>query len=122
MAQDPQILWEDGALTMLNNRDRYTRAIAIDETKAAIRAEFNNRARTNSVLFDHFNHGYVTPVADGRYAVVWYDMPHGAQVKAIFPTHIDFSKSKTYEQLAELKKYLGRAIEHESKGKVSLMP
>lgn len=78
-------VWEEPARLMLDRRDRFT--------WPAIAAEFDRLSSqrasllASSIPFDAGNHGYLTPVADHRYSVVWYlgadDKPI---VRAVVPT------------------------------------
>lgn len=110
------MLWEDGAVDMLDKRDAYTRKAIVKEIGDTLRREFNNRAGGSSVRFDPEREGYITPVLDDRFGVVWYfnDAQKIALVKAVGPIVADLRKGSE----AELKDYIQRVVKHESKGKV----
>jgi hypothetical protein len=77
-------LWEKPAELMLDRRDRFTRP--------AIAAEFDQYSQLpeqlldNSIEFDPDNEGYLTPVADRRYSVIWYMRDSRPVVRAVVPT------------------------------------
>lgn len=58
-----RVLWEDTALNLLLARDRYT--------SQSIRDEFRSNPHKKAEPFDPNQHGYVTPVANNRFSVVW---------------------------------------------------
>jgi hypothetical protein len=113
-----KVLWENNALLMLEKRDRYTRSDVLTEFIKTISSGFNEAATQKSVLFDPVRKGYVTPVLDGRFAVVWYDCPeiNSAIVSAFFPASGSFSNVKQ----ADLKDWVQRAAKRESDGRVLL--
>ena len=77
-------VWEEPARLMLDRRDRFT--------WPTIAAEFDRVSTqkslllSNSIAFDQDNQGYLTPVADHRYSVVWYMDDDVPIVRAVVPT------------------------------------
>jgi hypothetical protein len=78
-------VWESMAQRMLDRRDRFTRP--------AIEAEFGSYAAEpprlieRSIEFDPDNSGYLTPVFDDRFSVVWYlGQDEQPIVRAVVPT------------------------------------
>lgn len=119
MAENLKIVWENNALLMLLKRDRYTITDALREIPQSISSDFNDAATPReSVLFDPVHKGYVTPVLDHRFAVVWYKNPenNSAVVSAFFPAQVSFSDRNQ----EELKAWLQRAAKKESDGRVML--
>lgn len=108
MEQPLKILWENDALKLLETRDRYTRS--------AILEEFGRAPERGAIRFDAADHGYLTPVANRRFSVVWrLDLEKNcALVRAVVPL-TNFGGEST----GELKARVERAIERESKGAVA---
>lgn len=103
MDMPKKFTWEEGALTLLENRDRYTRK--------EIREEFSAATGETTIEFDPAEHGYLTPVSNGRFSVVWYLDPNNKQgiVRAVVPlTGIRGSTDG-------LKEYVERVIDKEFK-------
>jgi hypothetical protein len=77
-------VWEKPAALMLDRRDRFTRP--------AIEAEFEEylaeepRLIERSIEFDPDKQGYLTPVFDDRFSVIWYREPDQLVVHAVVPT------------------------------------
>jgi hypothetical protein len=106
------VTWEPFADRLLQQRDRFT--------EKAIRGEFEAAAQQPeslarpSIEFDETRKGYLTPVADGRYSVVWY-LEHGeAVVRAVVPT-TRFSRA-----MDDLKARVRRIVQQESNGAVDV--
>ena len=111
-----KVIWEDSALKLLNDRDRYTRQ--------AIQDEFRTDPMHEAIEFDPESRAFLTPVADKRFYVVWYweeaGLPSKARpaaeptavVRAVLPL-TNVSKDTT-----QLKEYVQRAVERESKGQI----
>jgi hypothetical protein len=103
------VLWEDTALNLLLARDRYT--------SQSIRDEFRSNPHRKAEPFDPKQNGFVTPVANNRFSVVWYEAKLGdetiAVVRAVVPV-LDMKKSTAP------KAYVGKVVEHESKGEIIL--
>lgn len=74
-----KVVWQDSAVDLLLDRDRYTRQ--------SIRDGFRRNPRQEAMPFDPELHGFVTVVADKQYGVVWYqDDDRGwAFVRAVVP-------------------------------------
>jgi len=76
--------WEPTAKLMLDRRDRFI--------QPEIQAEFDRYSDekplllSSSIVFDPDNEGYLTPVADHRYSVVWYFKDDQPVVHAVVPT------------------------------------
>ena len=114
-----KINWEHSALRSLDNRDRYTRK--------AIVQEFGENPEAGALPFDHDAEGhvsYVTQVADKRYSVVWrFEPDRGtAVVLAVvaLPKIGDPSGKPPEVRERELKEYVQRAVQAESKGEILL--
>jgi hypothetical protein len=114
MASDIKVIWEDGALKLLMDRDRYTRQ--------AIQDEFRRDPRNGAIEFD--KDAFLTPVSDKRFYVVWYLEETGPQsksrpaaertalVRAVLPlTNVGGASTN-------LKEYVQRAVQKESKGQI----
>lgn len=77
-------VWEPTAKLMLDRRDRFT--------QPEIAAEFDRYSNqtsellNSSIVFDTDKAGYLTPVADRRYSVVWYLENDQPVVHAVVPT------------------------------------
>lgn len=83
------VTWEPSAESLLEQRDRFTqKAIKKEfETTFDERIKPNlNRAASSTIAFDPVNNGYLTPVADERYSVIWYLNGDDADVHAVVPT------------------------------------
>jgi hypothetical protein len=104
---NPFVTWDGSALDLLEQRDRFTRQ--------AIRDEFTQDPTTKAVQFDSAEGGFVTPVADDRYSVVWYRdaANQTAVVRAVVPwTRFGGLSGE------DLKIQLAKVVQQESKGKV----
>jgi hypothetical protein len=109
---DLTILWEDHAVNTLMARDRYTRQSILDD--------FRRNPNHDIITFDSDKPdrpGYLTPVVNGRYRVVWYHDTSRqlAVVRAIVPLPNVSNHAPT-----TLKGYVQRAVEKESKGEITL--
>lgn len=83
------VTWEPSAASLLEQRDRFTQKAIKEEFEATFDAGFTQgleAAATTSIEFDPDKKGYVTPVADKRYSVIWYLQDDGAVVRAVVPT------------------------------------
>lgn len=98
---DLKIIWEDDALRLLMDRDRYTRN--------AIQEEFRKDPETNKVPLDNQGREYLTRVSEQRFAVVWQFDPQlrVANVRAVVP----ISRLPT----ENLKEYIDRLVAAEIK-------
>lgn len=76
------VQWEQPAEAMLDRRDRFTRAAIAKEIDDYSTEELLG----TSIEFDPTNAGYVKPVADNRYAVVFYLLDGDPVVRAVVPT------------------------------------
>jgi hypothetical protein len=103
-----KIFWEDQALKLLDIRDRYTRKV--------IREEFSKDPQKGALPFDPDNGGFVTPVSDSRFSVVWRLEGQQAVVLAIVP----LTNVSGMSQGQELKEYVQRAVRAESKGEIAV--
>ena len=103
------VSWDKPADDLLNQRDRFTRQ--------AIREEFSQNPMANAIQFDSSADGFVTPVADNRYSVIWYRDPASQQatVHAVVPT-CRFGGLVA----SDLKAWLAQILQTESKGKIFL--
>jgi hypothetical protein len=98
-----KIVWEDDALRLLMDRDRYTRHV--------IQEEFRQDPQRDAIELDADEGEYLTQVSNKRYTVVWHfdRVRQQAIVRAVVPlTNID-------PQADGLKEYVQRAVEREIK-------
>ena len=110
---DLSVIWEDKALSLLDERDRYTRN--------AIREEFRRDPQKDAIEFDTDQHSFLTPVSDSRFSVVWRLDGQQAVVRAVVPlTNITITAFALLEPEARnrLKEYVQRAVTAESKGEI----
>jgi hypothetical protein len=77
-------VWEAPAKLMLDKRDRFTRP-AIEEEFERYLAE-KPLLLERSIEFDPDNAGYLTPVFDDRFSVIWYIEDELPIVRAVVPT------------------------------------
>lgn len=116
MASDMKVIWEDGALKLLMDRDRYTRQ--------AIQDEFRRNPLNEAIEFDKDQRAFLTPVSDKRFYVVWYLEATGLQSKsrpAADPTAVVravLPLTNVRGESTNLKEYVQRAVERESKGQI----
>jgi hypothetical protein len=82
--KDMFAVWEAPAKLMLDKRDRFTRP-AIEEEFERYLAE-KPLLLERSIEFDPDNAGYLTPVFDDRFSVVWYLEDELPIVRAVVPT------------------------------------
>ena len=83
------VKWEPSADALLEQRDRFTQKAIKEEFEATFDHVFTEGlepALSTSVEFDPDKKGYVTPVADKRYSVIWYLQDDDAVVRAVVPT------------------------------------
>lgn len=104
-------VWKRKAEVLLGQRDRFT--------QRKVREEFQticdqNDPLSSSLSFDPAHDGYLTPVADDRYSVIWYLEDNVPAVEAVIPT-TRFDKS-----MSDLKERVVKAVERESDGTVTL--
>jgi len=101
-----KVVWEDDALQLLLDRDRYARQ--------EIRDEFRRNPEEGARQFDP--DAFVTPVSNRRFLVVWYrDLARNqAVVKAVVPV-TSFSADT---DAAALKEYVQRTVLAQSKGAI----
>ena len=103
-ADRDKVLWESDAIKLLDARDRFTRSSILED--------FTNAPESDAVRFDHAGEGYLTPVSNRRYSVVWHRKNDGNRiVRAVVPMINAASDNET-----ELKARVERAIERESRG------
>ena len=112
---DLTVVWEEEALKLLEERDRFTRN--------AIRQEFGRDPKKDAIQFDPDHATYATPVSDRRFSVVWRWKPEDRQVvvRAVVPLTnmpVNESELRKPEDLVKLKDYIWRAVEVESKGEI----
>lgn len=100
---DLRIIWEDSALKLLMDRDRYTRN--------AIQEEFRNDPRNGAIVVDPDKGVYLTRVSEERFAVVWQLEPSArlAIVQAVVPI------SNLDPRRGGLKELVEHAVAQESK-------
>ena len=100
---DLKIIWEDDALRLLDNRDRYERR--------AIQDEFREDPRRNAIPVDASTCEFVTQVSNKRFSVVWQldETRRQAIVRAVVPL------ANVNAGGAGLKEYVQRAVEQEIK-------
>ena len=101
-----KVIWEDNALKLLMGRDRYTRQ--------SIQEEFRRDPQRDAIEFDPEQRGFLTPVSNSRYSVVWYldEQRQQAVVRAVAPL------TNVSSQSTGLKEYVQRAVQAESKGEI----
>lgn len=83
------VTWEPSADSLLEQRDRFTQKAIREEFEATFDHIFKQGlepASSTSIEFDPDKKGYVTPVADKRYSVIWYLQNDDAVVRAVVPT------------------------------------
>ncbi len=110
-----KVIWEDDALKLLEGRDRYTRN--------AIREEFSRDPQKGAIKFDPQQSGYLTPVSDNRFSVIWRldETAQQAIVRAIVALpNIKSDPPNEPKEIEALKEYVQRAVRTESKGNISL--
>jgi hypothetical protein len=98
-----KIIWEDDALKLLMDRDRYTRFV--------IQEEFRQDPQKDAIALDAAEGDYLTQVSNKRFTVVWHldTSRQQAIVRAVVPlTNIDAHADG-------LKEYVQRAVEREVK-------
>ena len=105
--------WNAQAEFLLNQRDRFTQRQVRDEF-SALCLDPRLLSPDISLEFDPARHGYLTPVADRRYSVIWYLTDERAVVHAVVPT-TRFDKS-----MDDLKARVANAVRRESDGAVAL--
>jgi hypothetical protein len=111
------VSWEDNALDLLDERDRYTRN--------AIRQEFRRDPKKDAIELDPVEHTFLTPVSDRKFSVVWrLSQDNAAIVRAVVPLpNVTFDvvtlKEKP-EALTKLREYVQRVVKTESKGEILL--
>jgi hypothetical protein len=97
---------------LLQQRDRFT--------QDAIKREFEDAARPAgdvppcSIEFDTTRKGYLTPVAEERYSVVWYLDASVAVVHAVIPT------ARFSAETPDLKDRVQQIVQLESHGAVDV--
>lgn len=96
---------------LLQQRDRFT--------QQAIKQEFEQAARLEPmsqpcIPFDHVFNGFLTPVADDRYTVVWYEEAGEAVVHAVVPT------TRFSADMNDLKERVRNVVQRESHGTVDV--
>jgi hypothetical protein len=114
---DLRVIWEDNALKLLEERDRYTRN--------TIREEFRRNPEKGAIEFDPGGRNFLTPVSDGRYSVIWRldDQRCEAVVRAVVPlTNIplDVAAMQNDGARTRLKEFVQRAVNIESKGAIDV--
>jgi hypothetical protein len=106
-----RVRWAPSAERLLQQRDRFT--------QQAIRQEFEDAVRVEPVAypcipFDHVFNGFLTPVADDRYTVVWYEETGEAVVHAVVPT------TRFSPDMTDLKERVRNIVQRESHGTVDV--
>jgi hypothetical protein len=113
---DNPVIWEDNALKLLEERDRYTRT--------AIRDEFRRDPRKGAIAFDMAERNFLTPVFDGRFSVIWHlDDQRRVVVRAVVALtniSLDVSATRNEADRDRLKEYVQRAVSIESKGEIRI--
>lgn len=112
---DADISWEGPALKLLERRDRYTRS--------AILEDFNSNSQRGAI--DLGEDGFLTPVSDQRFSVIWRRIDDGKRVsvRAVVPLTNVLSAAELKDRpdaLEELRAYVKRAVKSESKGEIEL--
>ena len=106
-----RVRWAPSADRLLQQRDRFT--------QQAIKREFEAALETDAIAppciqFDRVLNGFLTPVADGRYSVVWYEEEGEAVVHAVVPT------TRFSPEMADLKERVRNVVQRESDGAVDV--
>ena len=105
--------WAPKAEFLLRQRDRFTQQ-QVREEFARICSADASLLSSLSLEFDPDRKGYLTPVADRRYSVIWYLENATAVVRAVVPTtRFDTSTD-------DLKERVALAVHRESDGAVAL--
>ena len=108
-----EVSWQSGALRLLDKRDRYTRNAIVEE--------FTRDPERGAVTFDRDQHGFVTSVADGRFSVVWNRVDELGQTIAVVRAVVSLTElPSASDKPDELKQYIQRAVETESKGAIAV--
>lgn len=105
-----KVRWAPSAQRLLQQRDRFTQHAIKEQFEAALQVE--PRAAP-CIAFDLTFHGFLTPVADGRYSVVWYEELGEAVVHAVVPT-------KFSSDMPDLKQRVRNVVQRESHGMVDV--
>ncbi len=98
-----KVIWEDGALQFLMDRDRFTRQ--------DIQEEFRRDPEHKAIALDLAHDDYLTPVSNNRFTVVWHKDSERRQaiVRAVVPLpNVD-------EKSAGLREYVQRAVDAATK-------
>ena len=104
-------VWKRDAEVLLGQRDRFT--------QRRVREDFRDKCLSNdvpdaSLVFDPEHGGYLTPVADDRYSVIWYLEDNVPAVEAVIAT------TRFDQSMTDLKERVVKAVERESDGTVTL--
>lgn len=111
MASGIKVIWEDLALKLLNDRDRYTRQ--------AIQDEFRQDPRREAIEFDKEQGAFLTPVVNQRFYVVWYQADTQSKSRSAEPVVVVravLPLTNVNPNSPGLKDYVERAVKAESKG------
>lgn len=96
--------WET-AYPLLGQHDRFAQKAIKEEFEAAFDEQIKPNLDTESsstIAFDPLKHGYLTPVADKRYSVIWYLEGDDAEVRAVVPTTRFVKKPGLLERVREI--------------------
>ena len=105
-----KVRWAPSAERLLQQRDRFTQHAIKQEFEATLRVD---PAAPACIPFDDAFHGFLTPVADGRYSVVWYQENGEAVVHAVVPTRFS-------PEAVDLKQRVRNVVQRESHGTVDV--
>lgn len=114
------VTWEPSAATLLGQRDRFTQKAIKEEFEETFNVDFKQGIEpgSTSIAFDPDHKGYLTPVADERYSVIWYledDEPGSrAVVRAVVPT------TRFDKRMTGLRDRVRKIVQIESGQKVDL--
>jgi hypothetical protein len=106
-----KVRWAASAERLLQQRDRFTQQAIKQEFEQAVRVE---PVAPPCIPFDHLFNGFLTPVADDRYTVVWYEEHGEAVVHAVVPT------TRFSADMADLKERVRSVVQRESHGAVDV--
>ena len=111
MAPGIKVIWEDLALKLLNDRDRYTRQ--------AVQDEFRRDPRNEAIEYDKDQGAFLTPVTNKRFYVVWYQadtQSKSGTAEPVVVVRAVLALTNVNPDSPGLKEYVERAIKAESKG------
>lgn len=104
--------WTPSAKQLLSQRDRFTQKAIVDDFGESVKEA--SEPPSTSVEFDKDKRGFITPVMDDRYGVVWYQKDDTAEVRAIVPT------TRFHTGMDNLKERVKKVVSRESEGLILL--